>query len=196
MPRIRRILLEGGYYHIVTRGNDRRKLFRYRQDYIYFLKIIKKYLAKFQVDIIHYCFMPNHLHLLMRARKAEDLPKFMQGILQVYASYFRKKYNAVGFVFQNRYKSHFIDNESYLLECARYIERNPIRAEIVNNISEYPWSSFLFYANGRLDGIIKFVNPLYVGLAKTAQERRKRYYNYVSEERPYEHIVDKAFRIQ
>ncbi len=195
MPRRARILVSGGYYHIVTRGIDRRKLFRYRQDYKYFLEITKRYLVKFKIQILNYCLMSNHIHLLIRTDEAEDLPKFMQAALQVYASYFRKKYNSVGFVFQNRYKSCLIDKDSYLLECARYIERNPLRAKITDDLLNYPWSSFSFYAKGIKDDIIKTVNFLYLELAKTEQERQQKYYNYVTEERPYEHIVDKAFRI-
>lgn len=195
MPRRPRVLIDGGYYHILTRGNDRRKVFRYKQDYNYFLKIIKGYLAKFQVNILHYCLMPNHIHLLIQAQKGKDLPKFMQAVLQVYASYFRKKYNSVGFVFQNRYKSYLIEKESYLFECARYIERNPVRAKIVSNLLDYPWSSFSFYTK-RIDrGIITTLNPSYLELAKTESERRQLYQNYVSEERPYEDIVDKVLKV-
>ena len=196
MSRRDRELVDGGYYHIVTRGIDKRKLFRYKQDYRYFLQVIKKYLLKFKVNIIHYCFMSNHIHLLIKAEKAEDLPKFMQVVLQVYAIHFRKKYHSFGFVFQNRYKSCFIDKDSYLLECARYIERNPLRAGIINVLLEYSWSSFSFYAEGIDEGIIKTKNPLYLELGRTEQERQQRYREYVSQERPYEHIVDKAFKIQ
>lgn len=196
MPRRPRILVDGGYYHIVTRGNDRRKLFRYRQDYKYFLEIIKKYLDKFQVSILNYCLMPNHIHLLIQAQKSQDIPKLMQAVLQVYASYFRKKYNSVGFIFQNRYKSCLIDSDSYLLECGRYIERNPLRAKITDNLLNYPWSSFCFYVKGIEDGIIKTPNPLYLELAPTEQERQQRYHIYVFEERPYEQIVDAALRIR
>ncbi|MBU0548864.1 MAG: transposase [Candidatus Omnitrophica bacterium] len=189
-------MIDGGYYHIVTRGIDRRRLFRYKQDYRFFLQTIKKYLLKFKVNIIHYCLMPNHLHLVIKAEKAEDLPKFMQVVLQVYAIYFRKKYRSYGFVFQNRYKSCFINKDSYLLECARYIESNPLRAGITTALLEYPWSSFSFYAKGIDNGIIKANNPLYLELGKTEQERQQRYIDYVSQERPYEHIVDKAFKIK
>jgi putative transposase len=195
MPRSARYLVDGGYYHVVTRGNDRRKLFRSKGDYRYCLETIKEYLEKFQVDVVHYCLMPNHLHLLMKATVAVELPKFMQGVLQVYAGYFKKKYNAVGFVFQNRYKSHFITDERYLLECSRYIERNPLRARLINNLSEYPWSSFFFYAKGRKEDIITFVNPVYLGLAQTDYKRQELYGDYLAQERPYEHIVDQAFRI-
>jgi putative transposase len=138
--------------------------------------------------------MPNHVHLIIQAQRAKDLPKFMQAVLQVYASYFRKKYNSVGFTFQNRYKSYFIEKENYLLECARYIEKNPIRANIIDNLLDYSWSSFSFYVRGIDNGIIKTANPLYLGLAKTELERQHRYYDYVLEERPYEDIIDKALK--
>ena len=195
MPRKPRILVKGGYYHILTRGNDRRKLFRYKQDYRYFLEIVRKYLAKFQISIIHYCLMPNHLHLLIQAHEAGDLPKFMQGVLQVYADYFRKKYGSVGFVFQNRYKSFLIDSEAYLLECGRYIERNPLRAGLTDELLNYPWSSFSFYAVGKPNNVIKLMDPLYSNLVKTEKECQQYYQNYVYKERPYDLIVDKAFRI-
>jgi putative transposase len=148
MPRKPRILLDGGFYHVLTRGNDKRRLFRDKRDHIFFLDTIRRYLVKFEIRIVHYCLMPTHLHFLARLDDAGDLPKFMQGILQVYADYFKRKYNSCGYVFQNRYKSLLIESEGYLLECGRYIERNPLRAGLVENIADYPWSSFSFYANG------------------------------------------------
>jgi len=140
--------------------------------------------------------MSNHVHLLVRLEEKEGFPKFMQGVLQVYAGYFRKKYRSVGFVFQNRYKSRLIDKDSYLLECGRYIERNPLRANITTNLLSYRWSSFLFYAKGREDSIINTVNPLYLELAQTQKERQERYTNYICINRPYEDIIDKEFRIR
>lgn len=196
MPRMPRILMDGGYYHVITRGIDRRRLFRYNCDYEQFLKIMAGYLSKFELSILHYCLMPNHLHLLIQAHQKEALPKFMQGVLQVYAHYFRKKYSCVGFVFQNRYKSRFIDNDAYLLDCGRYIERNPLRANIVTDLNLFRWSSFSFYAKGKPNAIIKTSNPLYSALAQTDHERRELYLKRVLEERPYEHIIDKEFRIR
>ncbi len=195
MPRRPRVLIDNGYYHVVTRGIDKRRLFQDQQDYRCFKDLMKEYLDEFQINILHYCLMPNHIHLLVWAVKADDLPKFMQGVLQVYASQFRKKYHSVGFIYQNRYKSHLIDKDSYLLECARYIERNPLRAGLTDDLFSYPWSSFPLYAKGIPDDIIKTVDPLYLALADTDEKRRKIYAGRVLEERPYEHIVDKAFRI-
>jgi putative transposase len=195
MPRRPRILVDAGYYHVFTRGNDRKKIFHNKQDYKFFFKIISKYLNKFQINILNYCLMPNHIHFLIQAQKARELPKFMQAILQVYAGYFREKYNSVGFTFQNRYKSKFIDKESYLLECARYIERNPIRDKVVNDPLNYPWSSLSFYVGGKDTGIITTINPLYLSLAETEPKRQQIYKDYILQERVYEDIVDKALKI-
>lgn len=195
MPRVARNLIDNGYYHIVTRGLDRRRLFRYSHDFKLFLDITATYLKQYKVYILHYCLMPNHLHFLMKAGVGLDMPKFMQVLLQVYAANFRKKYKSTGFVFQNRYKSRLIDNETYLLECARYIERNPVRAKIVQNVSEYPWSSYSHYAKGTADRIITLDNPLYLDMAITAVERREAYAKFISCDRPYDLIIDKEFRI-
>lgn len=120
-----------------------------------------------------------------------DLPIVMKGICQSYANYYRRTHSHTGYVFQNRYKSIPIDRDSYLLECARYIERNPLRANIVRDISEYPWSSYNYYTDGKLDDIIT-INPLYEELAKTSKERREAYIEYVSKPRPYEQLLDES----
>ena len=195
MPRIARNLIDNGYYHIVTRGLDRRRLFRYKQDYELFLETTAKYLKQYKVYILHYCLMPNHLHLLMKTGVASDLPKLMQVILQVYAASFRKKYKSTGFVFQNRYKSRLISDDAHLLECARYIERNPVRAKIVEDVSEYPWSSFFYYAKGTKDKIINLTNPLYLDISAYDAERKTAYIRFIRETRPYDFIVDKEFKI-
>ncbi len=197
MPRKPRELLDGAYYHVLTRGNDKKIIFRAREDYSVFLTILKKYLNCCQVSVLHFCLMPNHIHLLVQARQAGDLPRLMQGLLQTYGSYFRKTNNATGFVFQNRYKSLVIQKESYLLECARYIERNPLRAGLTDDLLKYPWSSFLSYVCGARSKseVVCTFNPLYLKLSDTAEGRRQAYRAYVLDERPYEKIVDRALKL-
>lgn len=195
MPRRPRSLVDLGFYHVLTRGNDRKKIFKSPEDYCQFLRILKRYLKKYKIRIMHYCLMPNHIHLPIQTIKGADLPKFMQEVLQVYAHHYRKEYGSVGFVFQNRYKSFHIDKESYLLECARYIERNPVRAKLVSKILEYPWSSLNYYVKGNNDGIIIKENPFYVSMASNDSERRQRFYELVLEDRPYDQVVDDYFRI-
>ncbi len=197
MPRGARIIFDESYYHIITRGNDRRKLFRYEIDYTNFKKIALEYLDKFPVSILNYCLMPNHIHFLVYLKQAPALAKFMQGILQVYAYRYRQKYHSAGFIFQNRYKSNVIAKESYLLECARYIERNPLRANIAEDLNDYPWSSFHFYASGKKDEMITQTNPLYEELSPSKETRQAEYLKFVLKSQgAFEHIIDKEFTIQ
>ncbi|MDO8662300.1 MAG: transposase [Candidatus Omnitrophota bacterium] len=196
MSRRQRLVFERSYYHVFTRGNDRKRIFRKEADYQVFLSIIRKYLEKFQISITNYCLMPNHLHLLIFIETGGELSKFMKAVLQVYANYHRKEYGSTGFLYQNRFKSLLIKEESYLIECARYIERNPLRAKLVSDIFAWPWSSLSYYAKGIKDGIITKVNPIFEALADTPVERREAYIKYVLQERAYEQILDKEFDIK
>ena len=190
MARIPRkeILADGGYYHIVARGNGKRPIFRCKKDYNAFIGITQLYLKKFPVRLYHYCLMKNHVHFLVQIMDSFALPKFMQGILQKYAFYFIQKYDSPGHLFQNRYKCYLINEDSYLLECARYIERNPLRAKIVDNLSDYLWSSFNFYTKGIPDVMILNVNPRYLQFGSIVKERRENYAEYVLQMRASELI--------
>ena len=139
-------------------------------------------------DVYHYCIMSNHFHILLKVQNGAELPKIIHGITQSYSYYYRKMYERVGYVYQNRYKSFLIEENSYLLECGRYIERNPLRAGMVKDPAQYYWSSYNFYAIGRQDDIISD-NPLYADMGKTHNERQYRYRSYISEARPYEKMV-------
>lgn len=189
MPRTKRLVLDDSIYHVLNRGHNKDRLFKKADDFGVFKDIIKRYKEKYYFNLHHYCLMPNHFHLLIRISKAKELPALMKGICQSYASHYRTSYNHVGYLFQNRYKSIYIDKDSYLLECARYIERNPLRANIVEEPSEYRWSSYNYYAKGEHDGIVT-TDPLYETLAKTPRERKEAYVKYVLEARPYEHLLD------
>jgi putative transposase len=140
--------------------------------------------------------MPNHLHLLVFVEAGGDLSNFMKAVLQVYANYHRKEYDSRGFLYQNRFKSLLIEEESYLLECARYIERNPLRAGLVDDIFAWTWSSFSYYAKGIKDGIITKQNAIFTGMASSGKERQEAYVRHVLQERPYEQILDKQFCVK
>lgn len=191
MPRSKRVLYDGAVYHIVQRGHNKEILFKDLRDRKVFSGIIRKYKKRFIFDIYHYCFMSNHFHILLKIISGKDLPRVLQGITQSYSFYYRIKYGHAGYVYQNRYKSYLVENDSYLLDCGRYIERNPLRAGIVKDLSQYRWSSHNFYANGRYDDIIT-VNPLYESFGNNPEERMNKYREYVLEVRPYERVLDKA----
>ncbi len=119
------------------------------------------------------------------------MPHIMQGISQAYANYHRHTYQTSGYIFQGRYKSFLIEKDEYLMGCARYIERNPIRAGIVTDLSKYPWSSYNYYAYGECDDIITS-DTIYEGFGKTPHERTKNYIGYVNEPHPYEALLEKS----
>lgn len=188
MPRKPRQLTEAGVYHIVTRGNNRQKIFRRIVDFEYFLDLIRKMRAEYRFDLYHYCLMTNHIHLLIRFYDEESLQKVMQRINLRFAKYFRREYRYVGHVFQDRFRSFGIQKDNYLLECGRYIERNPLAAGMVKELSEYRWSSYAHYANGMKSDLLTD-NPLYLDLSQLEDERKEKYRFYVLTERPYEEFI-------
>ena len=193
MPRGPRLLYDGAVYHIINRGHNRQILFKDSYDYEKLRVITKTYKEKYKFKLFNYCLMINHFHLLIRVREGRNLPKIMQSISQAYAKYHKRRYGNIGYLFQGRYKSLLIKEDSYLSECARYIERNPLRAGIVQELSDYSWSSYNYYANGKNDDIID-TNPAYHWFGKTPQERQVNYKAYVETTRPYEELMDKAIR--
>ncbi len=194
MARRPRLVMDEGLYHVIQRGNDRRKVFREDADYEYFCLLFEKYLPKYKSFLYHYCLMPNHLHLLIKVREAENLPKLMQGANLSYTLYFKKKYKFTGSLWQGRYKSIVIEKDEYLMECGRYIERNPVRAGIVKDPAKYEFSSFKFYSCGKKSGIIT-EDILYKGLGSDQNERRIKYREYILQERIYDTILDNALKL-
>jgi len=190
MARTGRVIFDNAVYHILNRGHDRGKLFRRPEDFKMFKETLMRYKGKFPSEVYHYCLMSNHFHILLKISHGEDLPFLMKGLCQTYAFYYKKQYHLSGYLFQNRYKSIVIEKDEYLLECGRYIERNPVRAGIVDSPNNYHWSSYNFYASGRSDGIIT-PNPLYCALSAVERERRDKYAEYVTTARPYESLLDK-----
>ncbi|MFQ5952758.1 MAG: transposase [Candidatus Omnitrophota bacterium] len=190
MPRLARKFYDEAVYHVMQRGNNKNKIFFEAQDYSKFLRLIAKYKDKYSFELYNYCLMPNHVHLLIRINKKEHMAKLFQGLFQSFQYHHRRKYDYCGSLYQKRYKSILIENDSYLLECARYIERNSLRDKIVNSMAKYKWSSYNYYARGEKNKIIT-LNPLYLSLAKTTTKRRRLYMAYVVQPRPYEELLDK-----
>ena len=154
MPRKPRQLVNFGFYHLITRGNNRLFAFHLEGGFNYFKLLLRESKQKFSWSLHHYCLMTNHIHLLGQIEKGEDLPKLMQYLLFEYSRWYRKQTSYTGHLWQGRYKSPLIEKESYFLECDRYIERNPLRAKIVKQAEDYPHSSYRYYALGEPDSLI------------------------------------------
>lgn len=162
---------ENGIYHIYNRGVEKRDIFLDEQDYAVFLHLLKYYLSPIDPDEVHpllefqnfsvvrprplaniekeieliaFCLMPNHFHLLVKQLTIDGITKLLRRIATTYSMYFNKRYERVGYLFQGKYKAILVETDSYLLHLSRYIHLNPLeltRTDLVN----YPYSSYKYF---------------------------------------------------
>src|SRR3990172_4452100 len=144
MARKPRIEYEGAFYHVITRGNQRQRIFTDPLDYRKYLDILSAYKQRYHFYLYAYVLMTNHVHLLIETKDVL-LSKILQGVNQRYTMYFNRKYKTVGHLFQGRYKAILCDRDRYLLALLKYIHHNPLRAQIVETSGKYPWSSYRAY---------------------------------------------------
>jgi len=137
-----------GYYHVVTRGNQRQPVFRAEADYGVYCEFVTDAVRSFSVQVAHFCLMPNHVHLLVQTDAREALSRAMHQLQRRYWFYWRRSVGLSGHLWQGRFHSFPIDSEAYLLEAARYIERNPLEAQLIPTLEAYPWSSYRVYIGG------------------------------------------------
>ncbi|NQU95650.1 MAG: transposase [Candidatus Omnitrophica bacterium] len=142
MPVTSRILIEYACYHIITRGNQKQRIFSENNDHARYLGILKRAKKKYKISLYSYCLMPNHVHLLIEAEEVEKISKFMQWVNRGYTACFNSKYDKVGHLWQGRFKSKPILKGEYLVHCSTYIEENPVRANMVDDPVKYKWSSY------------------------------------------------------
>jgi len=182
MGRKPRSIGESGCCHVTARGNNRQQVFQAERDFLAYRDFLRKYGARYGVAIHHYCFMTNHVHLMLRTDSSEALGKFMHGVQRSYFLLRQRSEGLSGHLWETPYGCSPIEKESYLLECARYVERNPIEAGLAKNPEDYRWSSYRCYAYGTEDPLVTF-SPLYQSLGTTPQQRQGAYRTYVSSER-------------
>ena len=174
-----RISKENGIYHVYNRGVEKRDIFLDTQDYktlLYYLKeyllhpndplkaknhykgrtLVRRNFAE-RIELLAYCLMPNHFHLLLRQLGENDMTEFMKCLGTSYSMYFNDKYKRVGSLFQGRYKAVLVENDDYLLHLSRYIHLNPYCKGLT--LAEYDWSSYQEYLG--LRGT-KWVNPKFI----------------------------------
>ena len=132
MSRQKRDRSSTGVYHIMLRGINRGDIFLEDDDKDVFLNILLQKKSKGEYTLHAYCLMDNHLHLLIQEKK-DDIARIMKRIGITYVSYFNKKYQRIGPLFQDRYKSEKVENDGYLLTAMRYIHNNPVAAGLVKN---------------------------------------------------------------
>lgn len=174
MPRRPRVIVPNTPLHIIQRGNNRQACFYADEDYQFYLEWLKFHADKFGVEIHAYVLMTNHVHLLVSAEKADAIGALMKALGQRYVQYINKTYKRSGTLWEGRFRSCPIEAEAYLLACQRYIELNPVRANMVNHPAEYKWSSYASNAQGEASAIIK-PHLLYNALGDNAAKRQSAY---------------------
>jgi REP element-mobilizing transposase RayT len=166
-----RVEYEGAFYHITSRGNQREKIFWDDKDREELKRIIKRTKERYGYLLHAYVFMDNHYHLLIETPHA-NIKQVMQNINTSYTVSVNKRHKRYGHLFQGRYKAFIVDKDSYLLELNRYINLNPVRANIVQRPEDYKWSSYRAYI-GAGDGITDTEDTLYAFAKKRAIAVRK-----------------------
>jgi putative transposase len=170
---------EGEYYHIFNRGVGKMDIFRDEKDFLFFLLLLKENLhpekAPFSLsrrepsrggyvrellpensfELVCYCLMPNHFHLVIRQMGDISISKLILKVCTSYSKYFNKKYNRVGGLFQGPFKAVHIDTDEYLLWLSCYIHQNPHTAGLVKNLKDWKWGSYPDYIGARQGSLCK-----------------------------------------
>ena len=204
-----------GYYHAYNRGVEKRVVFNDDQDYRVFLHLLKFYLSPppadnkhpfsdrkivslirprplanlhKEVDLLAYCLMPNHFHLLLQQKPIDGMQKLMRRLLTTYAMYFNRRNNRVGYLFQGSYKAVLVDSDEYLLHLSRYIHLNPSELTRTVLVSDYPYSSYQYYLRKKKAGWLK--QDIILDYFKSGKK-----FPLYTKYRSYEKYVDEYFEV-
>lgn len=174
MPRRPRLALPNVPLHIIQRGNNRQACFFAEEDYRFYLDWLREYADKAGCRIHAYVLMTNHVHLLISAERPESPGALMKALGQRYVQYVNRTYRRSGTLWEGRFRSCLTQEDGYLLTCQRYIELNPVRADMVEHPAEYRWSSYLGNAQGEPDELLK-PHAMYLALGRDKASRAAAY---------------------
>jgi len=180
MARPLRIEFAGAIYHVTARGNARQDIFLDDEDRLLFLRVLEKVAERSRLVVHAYCLMDNHYHLLLETPEG-NLSKALRQLNGVYTQAFNRRHTRVGHVLQGRFKAILVDKDSYLLELARYVVLNPVRAQAVKKPDAYRWSSFRATAGLEPTPPFLAVDWVLSHFAKQRAAARRRYWQFVLE---------------
>jgi putative transposase len=170
MPRQSRIVIPNVPHHITQRGNYRQNVFEEDSDYEQYCSWLKEYTEEYDLDILAYCLMSNHVHFIVVPCNEDSLARAFNTIHMRYSQYMNRKHNVGGHLWQGRFFSCFMDDE-HVYRAIRYVERNPVRAKIVKQAWEYRWSSARIHTGSdETDSLIP-VDSSYLDMRKSKWKR-------------------------
>lgn len=174
MPRLARLIIPEVALHIVQRGHDRQPCFRDDTDRMVYLALLRDCLTKSRCALHAYCLMTNHVHLLLTPLAADSCAVLMRRLGQRYVQYFNGRYQRSGTLWEGRFRSCLVESAHYVLACYRYIERNPVRAGLVDEAADYKWSSHAGNAGLRDDTLLD-PHAEYLALSEQKDSRHRAY---------------------
>ena len=174
MPRRTRCFLPGVPAHIVQRGNNRQVCFVSDTDMASYAKWLREGAEKFGVAIHAWVLMTNHVHLLATPAESDSISSAMQYLGRYYVRHFNFRYHRTGTLYEGRYKANLVQSSHYFLICCRYIELNPVRAGMVDDPTDYVWSSYNTHAFGR-KAEMWTPHSEYLALGPDSRERQNAY---------------------
>ncbi len=178
MARPLRIIYPGAFYHVTSRGNEKKDIFKSRRDREKFLEYLASAAERYGAVIYAYCLMSNHFHLFMQTPEG-NLSQIMRHIIGAYTTYFNIKRKRAGHLFQGRYKSVLVEADEYAAELTRYIHLNPVKAGITAKAEEYQWSSYRAYIGAA--STPEWLKPGFIlgSFGETEPVSRKNYRDFV-----------------
>ncbi len=180
MARPLRLEYEGALYHVTSRGNAGEQIFSDDRDRRRFLEILGDVVVRYAWICHAYCLMNNHYHLLIETPQAH-LSRGMQLLNGVYTQWFNRRHKRVGHLFQGRFKGILVEKDNYLLELARYIVLNPVRAEMVRSVHDWPWSSYTATAGEQQPPAFLTVEQILIQFDQDRQRATYAYRQFVRE---------------
>lgn len=179
MTRPLRIEFPHAFYHVMNRGRGYQNIFQTDDDFELFIQTTKEACVQFGIQIHAYCLMDNHYHLLVKTPMA-NLGRAMRHINGVYTQRYNRLKQTDGPLFRGRYKAIVVDSDEYLLHLSKYIHLNPIKANVVERLDDYPWSSYLIYVGKKLDNNFVVSSEIY-GQLSSCVNKQKGYIDFMND---------------
>ncbi len=178
MPRPLRPVANGLLYHAINRGNNRAAVFSAAADYRAFLAALHQTKQRYPFRLYGYCLMSNHFHLLLAPEDGVRISRVLQSLTVAHTWRYHRGRGTVGHVWQGRFKSPLVQDDEHALVVLRYIEANPLRAGMVADLADYPWSSYAVHGLGSDDALISPL-PAWETLRREAQTRCAYWHRWV-----------------
>jgi len=141
MPRTARAIVADHCYHVINRSNKKARIFHEPADYAQFQSLLIRAQERLELPILAACLMPNHVHLVVQPRGASDIARWMHWVFTTHVRWHHAKYSTTGRLWQGRFKAFAIQSDHHLLTVMRYVERNALRANLVERAEDWRWGS-------------------------------------------------------